>query len=276
MQMDSANVDIPSNWNSWLSRLYLPFLYKAYCYLVLSSLLILYVAMESVGILQGMFWAARNWFCSSKPLQYIGWSYSKVVIPVADFTLRFFPFCFSLWFAVKKKSRQIPSDLSASGWEVFPLHRCIIDFTEGVDCLHRAKPPRTDMEHQRSLHHYHFPTTQAQPKHDPSFRPSCAQAPTKYRPSTDQVQIIIQSMTEDYMALKDIMAKMGIKHRPTFRENYLNPALEEGAIERLYPEQPKHPKQKYRLTEAAKEWKNKKIPKQWYPYNSIGYNSKMM
>ena len=67
-------------------------------------------------------------------------------------------------------------------------------------------------------------------------------------------------MTEDYMALKDIMAKMEIKHRPTFRENYLNPALEEGAIERLYPEQPKHPKQKYRLTEAAKEWKNNKIP----------------
>lgn len=62
-------------------------------------------------------------------------------------------------------------------------------------------------------------------------------------------------MTEDYMALKDIMAKMGIKHRPTFRENYLNPALEEGAIERLYPDQPKHPKQKYRLTEAAKEWR---------------------
>lgn len=73
-------------------------------------------------------------------------------------------------------------------------------------------------------------------------------------------------MTEDYMALNDIMAKMGIKHRPTFRENYLNPALEEGAIERMYPEQPKHPKQKYRLTEAAKEWKNKKIPKK--PKNS--------
>ena len=62
-------------------------------------------------------------------------------------------------------------------------------------------------------------------------------------------------MTEDYMAINDIMAKMGIKHRPTFRENYLNPALVEGAIERLYPDQPKHPKQKYRLTESAKEWK---------------------
>lgn len=62
-------------------------------------------------------------------------------------------------------------------------------------------------------------------------------------------------MTEDYMAINDIMAKMGIKHRPTVRENYLNPALVEGAIERLYPDQPKHPKQKYRLTESAKEWK---------------------
>ncbi len=73
-------------------------------------------------------------------------------------------------------------------------------------------------------------------------------------------------MTEDYMTLNDIMAKMGIKHRPTFRENYLTPALVEGAIERLYPDQPNHPKQKYRLTEAAKEWKNKKIPKK--PKNS--------
>lgn len=57
------------------------------------------------------------------------------------------------------------------------------------------------------------------------------------------------------MALKDIMAKMGIKHRPTFREIYLTPALVEGAIERLYPDQANHPRQKYRLTESAKEWK---------------------
>lgn len=69
-------------------------------------------------------------------------------------------------------------------------------------------------------------------------------------------------MTEDYMTLNDIMAKMGIKHRPTFRENYLNPAIADGAVERLHPDQPKHPKQKYRLTEAAMEWKNKKIPKE--------------
>lgn len=71
-----------------------------------------------------MFWAAWNWFCSSKPLQYIGWSYSKVVIPVADFTLRFFPFCFSLWFAEKKK----PTNhcwligLGYDGWDITSVY----------------------------------------------------------------------------------------------------------------------------------------------------------
>lgn len=47
---------------------------------------------------------------------------------------------------------------------------------------------------------------------------------------------------------------MGFKHRTSFRENYFLPALEDGAIEPMYPEQPNHPKQKYRLTELAKEW----------------------
>lgn len=88
------------------------------------------------------------------------------------------------------------------------------------------------------------------------YRPSTDQAPTKYRPSTDQVQKMILSMGDSYMTMSEIMSNIGLKHRPSFRENYFLPALAEGAIERLYPEQPNHPKQKYRLTEFAKEWKN--------------------
>jgi len=45
-------------------------------------------------------------------LQYIGWSYSKVVIPVADFTLRF-SFLFLIVICSEEKSRQIIADLSA-------------------------------------------------------------------------------------------------------------------------------------------------------------------
>lgn len=63
-------------------------------------------------------------------------------------------------------------------------------------------------------------------------------------------------MKEDYMTMKELMESMGFSHRTSFRENYFKPALEDDAIELLYPEQPNHPKQKYRLTEAAMEWKN--------------------
>lgn len=48
------------------------------------------------------------------------------------------------------------------------------------------------------------------------------------------------------------MALLGLNHRPSFRISYLHPALDRGYIIQLYPEQPKHPKQKYRLTEKGK------------------------
>lgn len=100
-------------------------------------------------------------------------------------------------------------------------------------------------------------THQAPPKHDPST----TQARPKYDPSTTQVaQLIklIKLMNEDYMSLKDIMALFKLNSAKRFRENYLNPAIEDGAIERLFPQHPKHPKQKYRLTTAALEWKKSK------------------
>ena len=44
------------------------------------------------------------------------------------------------------------------------------------------------------------------------------------------------------------MEKVGLKHRPTFLENYISPALEGGFLKALYPDKPNHPKQKYLLT----------------------------
>lgn len=62
-------------------------------------------------------------------------------------------------------------------------------------------------------------------------------------------------MNDGYMTMNEIMANVGLKHRTSFRENYFIPALADGAIELLYPNQPNHPKQQYRLTKVAKEWK---------------------
>lgn len=44
------------------------------------------------------------------------------------------------------------------------------------------------------------------------------------------------------------MAKLALSHRPTFRTNYLLPALELGLIEMTIPGKPQSRNQKYRLT----------------------------
>ena len=95
-------------------------------------------------------------------------------------------------------------------------------------------------------------TDQASTKHDPST----TQARPKYVPSTTQVSQLITLMGEGYMSLKEIMGLFNLNSAKRFREIYLTPAIKDGAIEKLYPQQPKHPKQQYRLTEAAKEWKD--------------------
>ena len=48
--------------------------------------------------------------------------------------------------------------------------------------------------------------------------------------------------------MKEILEQMGMKHRPTFLENYLNPASAAGYTALLYPNSPRHPRQKYLLT----------------------------
>ena len=68
-------------------------------------------------------------------------------------------------------------------------------------------------------------------------------------------QKLIILATNEYQSVRELTELCGFKDPKHFREDYIYPALSDGAIERLYPEQPNHPKQKYRLTEAALEWK---------------------
>ncbi len=63
--------------------------------------------------------------------------------------------------------------------------------------------------------------------------------------STPQVEMLIEKMGDSYLTMKEIAELCGIKDLKYFRENYIARALEAGIIERLYPNQPTHPKQKY-------------------------------
>ena len=49
------------------------------------------------------------------------------------------------------------------------------------------------------------------------------------------------------------MSLLKLKDRVNFLKTYLAPALEEGLISMKYPKKPKHPGQKYMLTENGKE-----------------------
>lgn len=65
---------------------------------------------------------------------------------------------------------------------------------------------------------------------------------------SEQVSAIIEAIGTDQHALKALMEKMELKHRPTFITNYLTPAIQNGFVTLLYPDNPKHPRQKYLLT----------------------------
>ena len=79
------------------------------------------------------------------------------------------------------------------------------------------------------------------------LRGKTGQVPPKY--STSIVRLI-EMMGERTCSLKEMI---GLKNRENFLENYLNPSMETGLVESLYPDKPKHPRQKYRLTDRGKK-----------------------
>lgn len=81
---------------------------------------------------------------------------------------------------------------------------------------------------------------------------STPQVPHKYPTSTPQVESLINIIGVNLYSVKEMMDLLNLKDRRNFLDNYLNPAIVAGLVEPLYPDRPKHPKQKYRLTERGK------------------------
>ena len=49
-------------------------------------------------------------------------------------------------------------------------------------------------------------------------------------------------------SISQLMEILALKHRPNFVEYHLNPAISDGYVRMLYPQSPRHPRQKYLLT----------------------------
>ena len=88
---------------------------------------------------------------------------------------------------------------------------------------------------------------------------STGQVQDKYRTSTGQVQEVIFTdnpniiklvniIGEQELSVKELMKELTLKGRDNFLNSYLTPAITDGFVTPLYPNSPRHPRQKYLLT----------------------------
>lgn len=67
---------------------------------------------------------------------------------------------------------------------------------------------------------------------------------------TDNENIIrlIKAIARNTLSVREMMNAVGLKDRENFMEYSLHPAIKEGFVTMLYPDKPRHPRQKYLLT----------------------------
>ena len=69
----------------------------------------------------------------------------------------------------------------------------------------------------------------------------------------DQVALLLRALRNGPKTTAELMAGLGLKHRPSFRKNHLRPALLAGLVEMTHPESPTAKTQRYRLTRKGRE-----------------------
>ena len=81
-----------------------------------------------------------------------------------------------------------------------------------------------------------------------STRTSAEQAQDLLHSKNPLVIDLVKVIGNEEFSISQLMEKIGLKHRPNFMEYHLNPAIAEGYVCMLYPNSPRHPRQKYILT----------------------------
>lgn len=85
------------------------------------------------------------------------------------------------------------------------------------------------------------------------------QAPDKYPTTSPTILSLINTLGEQESSIEEMLTAMGLKDRENFMEKYLSPAIKEGFVAMLYPDNPKHPRQKYLLTVKGLALYNSKL-----------------
>ena len=60
------------------------------------------------------------------------------------------------------------------------------------------------------------------------------------------VERLLSVLGSNVLSAAELMQRLGLSHKPTFRKNYLNPAIEQSLVERTIPDKPNSRNQRYR------------------------------
>lgn len=74
------------------------------------------------------------------------------------------------------------------------------------------------------------------------------QLPNKFNAYNSNIIKLVSILGKQELSVKEIMTSIGLKDRKNISVLYLNPAIQEGYVRRLYPNSLHHPKQKYLLS----------------------------
>ena len=77
---------------------------------------------------------------------------------------------------------------------------------------------------------------------------STRQASDKLHTDNDNIIKLVCTIKDKQLSVKEMLVAMGLKDRESFLKLYLSPAIGEGFVRMLYPDSPRHPRQKYLLT----------------------------
>ena len=72
---------------------------------------------------------------------------------------------------------------------------------------------------------------------------------------SDQVKRLIKALASGERSSAKLMQSLKLSHAPTFRKNYLTPALKDNWVERTQPDSPRSPTQRYRLSPKGLNWR---------------------
>ncbi len=88
----------------------------------------------------------------------------------------------------------------------------------------------------------------ATPQVPHKYPTSMGQAQAKLQASNPNIIRLLQVVGERELSVKEIMEGLELKDRKNVLNLYLNPAVSDGYVRLLYPNSPRHPRQKYLLT----------------------------